>query len=198
MGFRKRSLWLLLLSVFTPAGLGHGGVVLEDDVCVINIGFLKAHFTSYQPETQGAEEFCEDIPDVAGSVFVIDYLHDFLKSMPVDFRIIHDINDLGRFANWDDVKSIGDLNPHTVFYDAARTHSDGVLKIEHAFAEAGSYIGVVTAQHPTEDKRYNAVFQFRVGGADYGFVPYMIALMLFLHLMFWKGGDWMRRLIKAG
>ena len=73
---------------------------MEDDICVINIGLLKAHFTSYQPQINGSQEFCENIPEVASSVFVIDYLHDFLKEMQVDFRIIRDVNNFGIFASW--------------------------------------------------------------------------------------------------
>jgi hypothetical protein len=185
---------LVLFGLTHQVALAHGGVVLEDDICVINIGFLKAHFTGYQPKSQGAEEFCEDIPDVAESVFVIDYLHDFLKNMRVDFRIINDVNDLGRFANWDDVSSLGDLNPHTVYYDNAKQHTDGVLRVNYTFSQPGSYIGVVTAQHPTEDKLYNAVFQFTVGGTSYGYLPYLIALMVLLQLAYWKGGDVVRLL----
>ena len=66
----------------------------------LSIGFLEAHFTVYQTQTSASEEFCEDIPDVTNSVFVLDYLHDFLKEMPVDFRIVKDSHNFGIFAKW--------------------------------------------------------------------------------------------------
>ena len=42
----------------------HGGVVSEEDLCIIEIGVFSAHFTVYQPETRASTEYCEDIPDV--------------------------------------------------------------------------------------------------------------------------------------
>ena len=44
---------------------GHGGVAFEDDLCVINVNFMQAHFTVFQPETRQNTEYCEDIPDDA-------------------------------------------------------------------------------------------------------------------------------------
>ena len=91
MTISKIPLYLIWLLACSQNVAAHGGVGMEDDKCIITIGFLKAHFTGYQPKTNGTEEFCEDIPEVARSVFVIEYLHDFLKKMQVDFRIIKDV-----------------------------------------------------------------------------------------------------------
>ena len=74
--------------------VAHGGVGMEGDKCIINIGFLKAHFSGYQLSNKSSVEFCEDAPQVAHSIFVVEYLHDFLKEMQVDFRIVKDINDV--------------------------------------------------------------------------------------------------------
>ncbi|MDZ7685760.1 MAG: hypothetical protein U5O39_12760 [Gammaproteobacteria bacterium] len=57
-------LWLMSLC---GAATAHGGVVLEDDMCVIKIGFLKAHFTLYQPAARGNEEFCGEVPVSGGT-----------------------------------------------------------------------------------------------------------------------------------
>ena len=168
----------------TPV-LAHGGVAFEEDVCLINIGFLKAHFTLYQPLTSGSEEFCEDIPEVSDSVFVLDYLHDFLREMPVDFRIIRDVTDIGVYASWDDVVSIPNLDEVTEFYQKPIIVREGVFKVSHPFSTKGSFIGIVTAQHPVEDKTYHAVFHFQVGGANYGTIPYFVAGILVLQLLYW-------------
>ena len=45
-------------------GRAHGGVVAEEDICLLRMGFLQAHFTLYLPDSRGAEEFCEELPDV--------------------------------------------------------------------------------------------------------------------------------------
>ena len=43
-------LTLVYLMVGRQDATAHGGVSMEDDLCVIKIGFLKAHFTGYQPK----------------------------------------------------------------------------------------------------------------------------------------------------
>jgi hypothetical protein len=162
----------------------HGGVGMEDDMCVLKIGFLTAHFTGYQPLTNGTKEFCEDIPEVGSSIFVIDYMHDFLKEMLVDFRIIRDVNKFGVFANWDDISSLEDIEKDTVFYLPALKQPAGVLKAKYDFKEAGGYIGIVTAIHPEKKKNYHAVFYFQVGGDDYGYIPLFILLVVLVQALY--------------
>ena len=93
-----RGLLVAFLILWTIEAGAHGGVMFEEDVCVIKIGFLTAHFTIYQPETRASQEYCEAIPDVAATIFVLDYLHDSMREMPVEFRIIKDVEELGVFA----------------------------------------------------------------------------------------------------
>ena len=123
---------ILLAVLFWPATVSaHGGVVFEEDVCVLKIGFLQAHFTGYQPQSRGSEEFCEDLPDLGDSVFVIDYLHEFLKEMPVDFRIVTDSQNLGMYAKWEDIVNLDDIEGDTVFYQPPTRWTDGVLNVSH-------------------------------------------------------------------
>ena len=77
--------------------------MLQDDVCKIKIGFYEAHFTAFQPETSGNRQFCEDLPDVGPTIFVLDYLHDSMKEVPIDFRIIRDVTGSGQFVRLEDV-----------------------------------------------------------------------------------------------
>ena len=177
---------LLLTSLALSNTLSaHGGVsLLEDEVCIIKIGFLNAHFTGFQPKSSGTKEFCEDIPKVAESVFVIDYLHDFLKEMPVDFRIIKDVNNFGFFANWDDVQSMGDLSTVTVFYQPPKVERSGVYSVNYAFQNPGIYIGIVTAKSPSDGKVYRAVFPFQVGSTNWGYIPLFILLIVLAQLAY--------------
>ena len=171
-------------------------MVLEEDQCILKMGFLLAHFTVYQPEDRGSEEFCEDVPEVGDSVFVLEYMHDFMKEMPVDFRIIADATELGTFANWDDVRALGDLAPSTVFYQPPQKQADGVLTASHRFDRAGGYIGIVTATHPTQDKTYNAVFFFRVGGPDLGYLPLFLGLIIVVQLIYWGATGTLQRFLR--
>ena len=187
------SLLLLISFLSSRLAFSHGGVAFEEDLCVINIEFLQAHFTVYQSETSGNEEYCENIPDVTRSVFVMEYLHDMLLEMPVDFRIIRDVNNVGKYATWEDIQSIDDIEAVTAFYEAPHIEPGGFYRTSYEFEERGTYIGIVTAQHPTEDKFYNAVFYFRVGGADLGTIPIFVLLLLLLQLVYWlSSGGWSR------
>lgn len=195
--------WGVVLCAILPLSCAwaHGGVFLEDDVCVIQVGYLKAHFTVFQPRTRQHREFCEDLPDVAETVFVLEYLHDGLASMPIEFRIIKDVTDLGRFTRWRDVARIEDLEQATVFYQAAGTDPD-VLAVVHEFDEPGNYIGIVTARTATNDKTYRAVFPFAVGGTGFGYVPLFVALLILLQLNYWlmtgRLARWRAKLSNAG
>jgi len=157
--------------------LAGGGLVLEDDVCIIRIDFYSAHFTAYQPDTSGNTQFCRDLPDTGETIFVLDYLHQSLKDVPVDFRIIRDVTGQGRFVKLKHVEAIEDIEQHTVFYQLPTIRPDASLKIEHNFAEEGAYIGIVTAGHPSKDTVYTAVFPFEVGGSNF---TWLAALFLLL------------------
>jgi hypothetical protein len=191
--YRQVVLCLALSLGLAQLAHAHGGVAYEEDLCVINIGFLKAHFTIYQPEQHGSEEFCEEIPSIGETVFVMEYQHDFLKQMPVDFRIIRDTQDIGIYARWDDVQAIADIDAVTAFYQAPVIRPDGAFTVNYAFDEAATYIGIVTAQHPDDDRLYNAVFYFQVGGPDYGTLPWFVVLALCLQGGYWVSNGGLKR-----
>lgn len=165
------------------AAVAHGGVVQEDDLCVIKVNYLRAHFKIYQPRVTGHEQFCEDLPAASESVFVMEYQHDALTTMPIDFRIIRDVTGQGRFARMKDVQQIDDIDSVTVFYQPAITEPD-VFTIIYEFIEEGDFIGIVTATHPETDKVYAAVFPFEVGFTGIGYWPFFIAVLVLLQLQY--------------
>lgn len=165
-----------------------GGLVLRNDVCVLTIGFYDAHFTAYQPDARGNEEFCEHLPGAGKTIFVIDYLHRSLKEVPVDFRIIRDVTGKGQFVRVEDIDAIGNLDAHTVYYQEPVIQSNGTLMIEHDFAEEGEYVGVVTAGHPTNDNIYSAAFPLSLGASRFpwawaAFAGALLLAAMFLFLM---------------
>lgn len=165
---------------------------------MMQIGFMRAHFTGYLPAVKGNEEFCEDIPEVGSSIFVLDYLHDYLREMEVDFRIVKDSQELGVFARWEDIAAIEDLEGDTVFYQPPRKKSDGVLTVAYEFPEAGNYIGIVTAKHPEKQKIYNAVFPFTVGGTSLGYLPWIIFLAVFVQALYWLSNGGLKKILDIG
>lgn len=192
---RTLSLLLSVSIAFLPNfSFAHGGVAFQDDLCVININFLTAHFTVFQPETRETDEYCEDIPDVTRSVFVMEYLHDLLEEMEIDFRIVRDVNKVGQYATWDDVQDIVDLEAATVYYEPPRMEQGGFYTASYTFEEAGTYIGIVNATQLAENRDYNAVFYFQVGGADWGTLPLFAGLLVLLQFGYWfSNGGWERR-----
>jgi hypothetical protein len=174
-----RALFCMTLAM-TPAGatLAGGGMVITEDACIIEIDFYSAHFTAYQPDTSGNTQFCEDLPDTGTTIFVLDYLHQSLKEVPVDFRIIHNETGQGRFVKFKHVAEIGDIEQVTIFYQPPVVRPDASFKIGFEIAEAGSYIGIVTAGHPTKDTTYTAVFPFEAGRSNSGYLFMQILLVI--------------------
>ncbi len=166
---------------------------MEEDQCVIDIGLFRAHFTIYQPQTRASEEFCEDVPDLGETIFVMDYLHESLRRMPVDFRIITDVNDRRQYANWEDVQEIDDLDAATVFYQGPRVEPQGSMTARARIGEPGWYIGIVTTEHPTLDRRYKAVFGFHVGGKGFGWWPLLLLIAVLVQLHFWLSSGGLQR-----
>ncbi len=167
---------LLLVVVGTSLPLtvsAHGGVVLEDDICFIKVGFYEAHFTIFQPRSQGHEQFCEGLPDLGESVFVLEYLHDGLEDLMVDFRIIRNTTGMGLFASAEDLEKVEDWDAITEFYKPPVQEPD-VVAVLHQFDEPGAFIGVVTATDPNSDASYVAVFPFEVGyfGVNYPLIAF--------------------------
>ncbi|MBT8098462.1 MAG: hypothetical protein KJO82_01865 [Gammaproteobacteria bacterium] len=166
----------------------HGGVVEEDDLCVIKISYLKAHFKIYQPRIDGHEEYCEDLPNASESVFVMEYLHDELKTLPIDFRIIRNVTGKGRFARIEDIADIEDIDGVTVYYAAPRIEPDVYTEL-FDFTEEGDYIGIVSARPGTNQREHIAVFPFEVGFSGLGYWPLIAVLLLAiqLHYLFMSG-----------
>ncbi len=185
--------WLILAIIFGALSLAlvvrnanaHGGVVRNADLCLIKIGYLEAHFKIYLPRSRQQEEFCEDLPEAAESVFVMEYMRSGIGEMPIDFRIIRDVTGIGRFAKWEDVALIEDLDEATVFYQHAIIEPD-VFTIVHRFKVSGWYIGIVTARSRDTGKVYTTVFPFKVGFIGIGYWPVLVGLMILIQLSYWQ------------
>jgi hypothetical protein len=186
--YRHLAAVLLLLSVPAQPASGHGGVVEEEDACVIRFSYLKAHFTVYQPRTSGREEYCEDLPDAAESVFVLEYLHDQLATVPIDFRIVRNVTGKGRFARLKDIEAIEDLDAATVYYREPVIEPD-VFTVVHEFEDEGSYIGIVNVFAETAGRRHVAVFPFDVGFTGLGYWPWIVAAVILIQIQYlWMSG----------
>ncbi len=176
----KKLLSLLLLTVPVLAApvlvSAHGGVSIEDDVCVMTLGNMKAHFTGYQPEYRATQEFCEDIPVKGKSIFVIDFISDGLRDMIVDFRIIKDVNNIGNNAVLADLGGAEAIEAATIYHQSAKHYPRGTIEAHYDFSEEGRYIGIVTAHYQDDPVVLTSVFPFQVGLFNYW--KYIVPLIL--------------------
>lgn len=161
----------------------HGSIVAGEDICELDIGFLKAHFKIYLPETHQREEFCEDIPIPSKSLFVMEYGHNQLETMLIDFRIIRDVTGYKSFTRREHIATINDIESVTVFYQPPVVEPD-VVAVLHDFDEPGWYVGIVTAS--LGDEVYTAVFPFEVGFTGLGYWPFFALAITLLLLYLWQ------------
>ena len=179
----RTMVFLFLLLALPSQALAHGGVVEEDDICVIKVNYLRAHFKIYQPRASGHEQFCEDLPAAGESVFVMEFMHDALQTMPIDFRIIRDVTGKGRFARMEDIEAIDDLDAATVFYQSATLEPD-VYSVVHTFENEGDFIGIVSATNADSGEVYAAVFPFEVGFTGWGYWPLFIGILVLIQIQY--------------
>lgn len=187
---------LLVAAAFSPPAAAHGSVTPEDDICIIRIGFYKAHFKIYLPRSKGHRDYCEDIPATGETVFVMEYEHSGLSSVPIDFRIIRNVTGQGVFTNLDDVQAIDDLEAITVVHHPAAVQPD-VFTLLYDFEEEGEFVGIVTVRQPDSGKYHTAVFPFEVGFAGLGWWPWFALAAVLLQLNYFVMNGWFARWRRA-
>lgn len=150
----------------------HGSVSMEEDTCKLRVGRYLMHFAGFQPDTpSGPQEFCEDIPEPASTIIVLDYIDAELRDMPTEVRIV-------RAAEEDK-----DLERATVFYLPARLYPTGSLSLETKL-EAGDYVGLVTVG---EGEKLRARFPFAVGRKGPSWHLYLLAVPVLAGGLYWVG-----------
>lgn len=176
--------------------IAHGSVSAEDDLCLIEIGYFKAHFKIYLPDREGHEQYCEDLPSTGDSIFVMEYVHSGLSDVSIDFRIIRNVTGQGRFTRLADVERIDDLDAVTVFHHPAAAQRD-VFTARHRFDESGKFVGIVSLRQPDTGETYTAVFPFDVGFTGLGYWPLFGLIVVVLQLNYlWMSGrlsKWRRK-----
>jgi hypothetical protein len=183
---------LTLLGITPALSMAHGSVTPEDDVCIIRIGYYKAHFKMYVPRSDGHQEYCEDIPRTGETVFVMEYEHSGLGVVPIDFRVIRNVTGNGVFTNLEDVEQIEDLDSITVVHHTAAVQPD-VFTIVHDFEEQGEFVGIVTVRNPDSGKLYTAVFPFEVGFTGVPWWIWFVLIAVLLQLNYFMMNGWIRR-----
>lgn len=136
-----------LVAIFhAPDSQAHGGLSMDQDKCKLTLGRYQMHFAGYQLDAQRSE-FCEDIPNVAETIIVLDAVDDVLRDMPIEVVIAR--------------KGAAPTEPGPVeFRLPPQIYPKGTLTLRHQFKEAGDYVGLVYAG---DKRQHAAVFPFAVG-----------------------------------
>jgi len=142
---------LLITGLIAPKAFAHGGVSIEADKCVLKIGTYLMHFTGYQPEKSAGEKFCEDIPSTGHAIIVMDFVDPQLRDMEADLRIVKMV-ECGTYKQGDSAEEVLYLPP--------QKYKGGSITVDQRFAEAGYFVGIVTAKG---NEKIASLFPFSVG-----------------------------------
>lgn len=179
--------WVAVLLLLTAGALhAHGGVSIEDDTCILRIGAMRAHFTGYQPEHRATQEFCEDIPELGKAIIVVDFIDKALRTQQVEFRVLRDVQDLGKRARYEDLGDAASIEAATLFKMDAQVYPKGTLTFEQRFDSAGWFIGMLTATDPASGVVQHSVFPFQVGVVHpWRYIPAFV-LVIALSLLIYR------------
>lgn len=140
--------------LMTTKASAHGGVSIEADKCVLTIGQYLMHFTGYQPESSGGEEFCEDIPNTGHAIIVMDFVGAQLRKLDTTFRIV-------QTDTWNEAQAykLGD-EAKEIVHMPAKKYPGGSITFDYNFPEAGYFVGIVTTDG---GRKLESLFPFSVG-----------------------------------
>lgn len=158
-----KSLAIALLMLSAGDAHAHGGVSMEDDVCIMKIGGYRAHFSGYQPEFRATQEFCEDIPELGKAIIVLDFVDPALRKHVVEFRVLNDVRQLGKGARYEALGTPEEIQAATLFHLPPQAYPRGTLTFEQQFQTAAWYIGMLSATDPATGTTVHSVFPFQVG-----------------------------------
>jgi len=155
------------------AASAHGGVMLEQDECVLRIGPNTMHFIGYQRSGEEAE-FCEDIAKTGPTVIALTAVSPDLRDMAIGVRVVKDVGEAKEKANLDAVTLVN-IEP--------KVYRNGTMTFEHDFKEAGHYVGIVTVRDDLGNE-WISRFPFSVGLYTFwGMIEYILYAVGFFSLV---------------
>ncbi len=177
-GLFRRGLAAAVIGLFAAFGLAtgaqaHGGVKLEQDECVLQLGPSTMHFIAYQRSGE-EQEFCQDIAQTGPTVFALTAVSPELRDMAIGARIV---KDTGAPVTKDNIDAL------TVAFHEPKVYRNGIMTFEHDFKDAGRYVAIVTVR---DDLGNEWVSQFPFGVGLYtfwGMLEYILYGVAFLALV---------------
>jgi hypothetical protein len=154
---------IVSLAPLSNSACARGAMGFDHDACVLKVGPDFMYFTGYQPSSS-KKKFCEDVPSVGQTIFILDYAQSEMREMKTDFRIIRDESQAEDIVN---------LEKATVAYLPPKTYPTGTLSFDHTFETAGNYVGIVTVEG-AHGEQWVSKFPFSVGKPFAAQAPYYL------------------------
>ncbi len=175
---------LLGVSLLPTGAAAHGGVKLEQDECVMQLGPNTLHFIGYQRSGE-EQEFCQDIAQTGPTVIALSAVSPELRDMAIGVRIVKDVGEANEKANLDAI---------TILNMEPKVYRNGVLTLEHDFRDAGHYVALVTVRDDLGNE-WVTRFPFGVGLYTFwGMLEYILYGVGFISLI---GAMWLALRAKA-
>jgi hypothetical protein len=112
----------------------HGGVSIEFDKCVVQLGKYTMHFTAYQQAT-GGKENCWDLPGPGRTILVFDLVEPEMRNKPVELRVV-ELPESGELSGGAPLRTLGSL--------PVKVYPQGTLNLESDFELGKRYMAVLT------------------------------------------------------
>lgn len=175
---------MLGVSLATTGAQAHGGVKLEQDECVMQLGPNTLHFIGYQRSGE-EQEFCQDIAQTGPTVIALSAVSPELRDMAIGVRVVKDVGEATEKAGLDSV-TIVNIEP--------KVYRNGILTFEHDFKDAGRYVALVTVRDDLGNE-WVTRFPFGVGLYTFwGMIEYILYTVGFVSLV---GAMWLALRAKA-
>ena len=175
---------VLGISLSTTGAQAHGGVKLEQDECVMQLGPNTLHFIGYQRSGE-EQEFCQDIAQTGPTVIALSAVSPELRDMAIGVRVVKDVGEAAEKANPDAI-TIVNIEP--------KVYRNGILTFEHDFKDAGRYVALVTVRDDLGNE-WVTRFPFGVGLYTFwGMIEYILYAVGFVSLV---GAMWLALRAKA-
>jgi len=175
---------ILGIDLATTGAQAHGGVKLEQDECVMQLGPNTLHFIGYQRSGE-EQEFCQDIAQTGPTVIALSAVSPELRDMAIGVRVVKDVGEATEKANLDAI-TIVNIEP--------KVYRNGILTFEHNFKDAGRYVALVTVRDDLGNE-WVTRFPFGVGLYTFwGMIEYILYAVGFVSLV---GAMWLVLRAKA-
>lgn len=157
---------LLVFLATSISAHAHGGGGMEHETCFIEVGDYQMGFVGYQPKQHPKDKFCDSFPSLGIAVLAFDFFQSKIRELKTGVRIVKVKSPLPVH------KFFPDDNGETIVVKEPAVNSNGLLIINHEFAEPGNFVALVSIEG-SDGRQHIGRFPFSVGTPIENLVLYL-------------------------